>query len=48
MWSLMGFPSRTMQSFVAEGDLNYGSLALEVPEENILVRCLEIIFVVFL
>ena len=30
----MGHPSRNMVDFVAEGDLNCGSLALEVSEEK--------------
>ena len=30
----MGYPSRNTEDFVAEGDLNCGSLALEVSEEK--------------
>ena len=30
----MGHPSRNMEDFVAEGDLNYADLAQEVSEKN--------------
>jgi hypothetical protein len=33
-WSLMGHPRRNMKDFVANSDLNCGSLALEVFEEK--------------
>jgi hypothetical protein len=33
-WGLMGHPGRNMEDFVAEGDLNCGSLVVEVLEEN--------------
>ena len=34
-WVVMGHPNRTMDDFVAEGDLNCGCLALVVSVKNI-------------
>ena len=33
-WGLVGHPSRNIKDFIVEGDLNCGSLALKVSEEN--------------
>ena len=33
-WGLMGHPSKNMEDFVVEGDLNYGNLVIEVSEEK--------------
>ena len=33
-WGLMGHPSRTMEDFVTESDLNYLDLVQEISVEN--------------
>jgi hypothetical protein len=43
----MDYPSRNVEDFVAKGDLNCGSLALEVSEEknfNMWLRVCSVIF----
>jgi hypothetical protein len=44
-WGLMDYPSKNMEDFIAEGNLNCGSLALVVSVERFSVCCLEIVVV---
>jgi hypothetical protein len=45
-WGLIGYPSRNMEDFVTESDLNSADLAQEVSVENS-ICVLETAFVVF-
>ena len=46
-WGLVGYPRRNIKDFVAEGDLNRGSLVLEVSEEKNFITWTRDSFVVF-
>ena len=37
-WSLMGYPSRNIEGFVAQRDLNFGNLVLEASGKNMADR----------